>query len=271
MRCHHWKLASELISELVNQWIIGIEKTHRIVLSTSHPSMIAAPPAAPRPAGISPKKMKFVALIRNIVAELESSEAKIHSIPNLYHRHQMKRRRLYDVTNVFTAIGCAVRSGTDDIEWQGVSKILPHLLEAKQERQIINCEVRLSDLFPPDNCVGLISLTTSFIMLFPALSTDVLNMRDASTFFSRDTPRYKTTLSKLYQITLILGALEMTQRTENPTEIRLKPPYTQLLSVEGMDNPLAIEKLLNGPSRWQEALEARREEFRTICGASAAA
>jgi hypothetical protein len=232
--------------------------------------MIAASTAAPHPPEVSPKKTKFAAVIRNIVAELESSEAKIHSIPNLYHRHQMKRRRLYDVTNVFTAIGCATRGGTDDIQWEGVSRILPRLLEEKQKLQITNCGVRLSDLFPPDNCVGLTSLTISFIMLFPALSTDVLNLRDASTFFSRDTPRYKTTLSKLYQITLILGALDLTQRTENPTEIRLKPPYTEILSVKAMDNPLAIEKLLNGPSKWEDTLEARRAEFRTICGALAA-
>jgi hypothetical protein len=224
--------------------------------------MIDSTPKPPRKHGVSPKKVRFAASIRAIVAELEEQSGQTHSIPALYLRHHIKRRRLYDVTNVFTAIGCATRIGTDDIRWDGLKGILPHLLERKETLNITNYQIPLSELFPPETCVGLPSLTLSFIMLFPALDTDTLSMRDASAFFSRDSSRYKTTLSKLYQITLILGAIEMTERTENPSEVRLKAPFKELLADEQFRNPLAIEKLLNRPIRNADALEIRKVEFR---------
>jgi hypothetical protein len=216
---------------------------------------------------VSPQKVKFAGTIRVIVAELENERGKVHAIPLLIRQHQIKRRRLYDVTNVFIAIGCATRSGPDDIRWEGVSEIMPRLLQEKGRLNLLNYQIKLAELFPPDTCVGLMSLTVSFIMLFPALGTDMVNLRDASAFFSRDTRRYKTTLSKLYQITLILGALEITERTENPSEVRLKAPFTALIADETGQNPLAIEKLLNRPIRNSDALEARRAEFHAAIAA----
>jgi hypothetical protein len=61
----------------------------------------------------------------------------------------------------------------------------------------------------------------------------------------------------------------MTQRTENPTEIQLKAPYTSILLDETKDNPLAIEMLLNRPPKWETALAGRRKEFGKICAAEA--
>jgi hypothetical protein len=229
--------------------------------------MIEANKDPPIERSVSPQKIKFAATIRVIVAQLEAECDKIHSIPRLYCQHQIKRRRLYDVTNVFIAIGCATRCGTDDIQWDGLPKILPRLLEERGKVNIMNYQIKLSELFPPDNCVGLTSLTLSFIMLFPALATDTVSVREASAFFSRNSSRYKTTLSKLYQITLILGALEITERTDVPSEIRLKAPFTELLHEEAGTNPLAIEKLLNRPIKNEEALEARKAEFQAAAAA----
>jgi hypothetical protein len=197
-------------------------------------------------------------MIRAIVAQLERERGTVHAIPDIIRQHQIKRRRLYDVTNVFTAVGCATRSGADDIRWEGVSEILPRLFQEKEKLGVGNFQIPLAELFTPDTCVGLMSLTVSFIMLFPALGTDALSLREASAFFSRDTQRFKTTLSKLYQITLILGALEMTERTDSPSEVRLRAPFTAIITDE---NPLAIEKLLNRPMRNTDAFEARRAEF----------
>jgi hypothetical protein len=198
------------------------------------------------------------------VAELDQKPHARHSIQVLYRHHQIKRRRLYDVTNILTAIGCASRSGLDHIEWHGVSCVLPWLLEEKRKTEITNYKHSLANLFPQDNCVGLASLTRSLLLIFPAIGRDVLNLRNVSAFFSRDTQRYKTTLCKLYQITLILGALEITERTENPCEVRIRPPYTRVLEDTVGENPLAIASLLNRQSLSDEALEARREEFKQV-------
>jgi hypothetical protein len=136
--------------------------------------------------------------------------------------------------------------------------ILPRLLHEKQTGRINNYQLSLSKLFPRDKCVGLASLTMAFLMLFPAIGTEVLNLHDVSAFFSRDTRRYKITLCKLYQITRILCALKVTERTSNTCEVQIRAPFTLLL--EDMTNPMAIENLLNRPSTGAE-FRQRREEF----------
>jgi hypothetical protein len=223
-----------------------------------------------RPGVPSADKTKFASTIRAIVAELEQRPNSPHSIQVLYRHHQIKRRRLYDVTNILIAIGCASRSGPDFIEWHGVSGALPWLLREKQNSDITNYQLSLATLFPQANCVGLASLTRSLLLIFPAIGQNVLNLRNVSAFFSRDTQRYKTTLCKLYQITLILGALGITERTENPCEVRMKPPFTRVLEDEPGQSPLTIASLLNHPNPNEDALEARRAEFRQVWEAFAA-
>jgi hypothetical protein len=196
---------------------------------------------SPREWTVSPQKLKFAAKIRVIVSQLESMRGKSHPILSLIRQHQVKRRRLYDVTNVFTAIGCAARCGVDDIRWEGVGRILPHLRQEKERLNVGNYKIPLADLFPLDTCVCLRSLTLSFILLFAALGRDAISLRDASAFFSRETQRYKTTLSKLYQITLILSAVDMTERADNPSEVRLRPPFSEIIAQEACENPLAIK------------------------------
>jgi hypothetical protein len=103
-------------------------------------------------------------------------------------------------------------------------------------------------------------LTVSFLLLFAAIRVEVLDLRKVSAFFSRDIGRYKTTLCKLYQIALILGALDVTERHCNVCEIKLLAPYTQLRSDQGEANPLSIPNLLNRPEEGK-SVENRRAEF----------
>jgi hypothetical protein len=89
----------------------------------------------------------------------------------------------------------------------------------------------------------------------------VLDLRKASSFFSRGAGRYKTTLSKLYQITLILGALGVTERHCNVCEVRILAPFTQLLCDEKDARPLSIPSLLNHRSENRRFIEESRAEF----------
>jgi hypothetical protein len=204
---------------------------------------------------------KFRKAIQSMVAELDQDPNRLHEIPQIYQQYQVKRRRLYDIINVFIALGCATRSGFDQLLWQGRSRILATLREEKMRIGIDNNRVSLSRLFEPDNCVGLTSLTTSFLLLFAAVRMETLDLRKVSAFFSRHTGRYKSTLCKLYQISLILGALGITERTDKICEVKLLSPFTQLLVSEEEGNPLSIVNLLNRPKDGTIPLKARLEEF----------
>jgi hypothetical protein len=212
------------------------------------------------PASTSDKN-KFASVVRHFIVELEKEPGMSHEMPTLQKRYKIKRRRLYDVTNILTAIGCTEQNGPDGITWLGIDRILPRLVEQKQQSGIANYQLSLEELFPQSNCVGLASLTVSLLLMFPAIGTKVLNLRDVSAFFSRDSQRYKTTLCKLYQITLILGALEITERTENACEVRLRDPFMSIVEGKVQEYPFAIETLLNR----ENELERRKAEFRQIC------
>jgi hypothetical protein len=203
---------------------------------------------------------KFRNAASSVVQELEEHIGEPYSISWLHKRHQLKRRRLYDLVNVFSAIGCARRVNGEEIVWFGRGEIMAKLQREKEELGISNAEIGMSTLFPPENSVGLTSLTIAFLMLFPALGTHEIDLRDAGSFFARSTTKYKTVLCKLYQIAVILGALGLTDKTQNMCEVRILPPLEGLLRID--ENPMAIGRLLNRPHGGIDPFQARRDEYR---------
>jgi hypothetical protein len=192
---------------------------------------------------------------------------KTQTMAELHQQFQFKRRRLYDVTNILIILGAAVRSGFEEIRWLGQGAILPCLVRHKQAMDVMNRAIPLWVLFPPDNCVSFATLAMAVLMMFPAVGTERLSLRDISAFFSRDTQRYKTTICKLYQITVILCALGIVQRTESPSEVRLMPPYTCLLADDPVGgNPMSMSRLLSRPSWGADLMDRRKVEFRDACG-----
>jgi hypothetical protein len=168
------------------------------------------------------------------------------------------------VTIILAVLGCVTRTTKDAMIWDEMSRIFPRLLEEKAKGNIDDYAWTLVALFPLKVCRGLGSLTIALLMLFPAIGTQVLNLREVSTFLSDNRQGYKTTLSKLHQITLILGTLDIIQRMKNACEVRLKWPFTDLVSEE-VDNSLAIKRLLSWPAANVEGLDRRREEYQKVC------
>jgi hypothetical protein len=195
-----------------------------------------------------------------MVADLDRDPVRVHDIAQIHQKYQIKRRRFYDVINVFLALGCATRAGIDELEWHGRSRIFKELRAEKARLTVDDYTIPLSRLFPSDASIGLTVLTTSFLLLFSALRIEILDLRKVSAFFSRENGRYKSTLCKLYQIALILGALGLTERTENPCEVKILPPFTQTLICPNSDNPLAIANLLNHPMDVTVLIQARIQE-----------
>jgi hypothetical protein len=208
----------------------------------------------------TPSTTKFRTVVQAVLAELDQHVGERWSVGQLQKRHQIKHRRLYDVVNVFTALGCASRVNGDEILWHGRDQIITKLLQEKEAMNIGRYDVPLATLFPPETSVGLSSLTVSFLMLFPALATREIDLREASAFFARQTQKYKTVLCKLYQIATILGSLGLTNRTENVCQIRLLLPVMRLL--DDQQNPMAIDNLLNRPIIGANGIDARREEYK---------
>ena len=205
----------------------------------------------------------FKGHIKKIVDELDSKFLGTNDTSRICHEELQNKRRLYDVFNVFTAIGCMTRSASQCYYWNGTKQILFQLKTLKKQHRIDNWKLSLDELFPVNNCVYVTDLTIAFLLLFPAVDSNVIDVKTACAFFSRKTNRLKTTLSKLYQIILILSAINIVARTEGASQIRLLPPYLDcLIEQKKIKGPDSIEYLLN--RRYDEKYEGvkiRRNEL----------
>jgi hypothetical protein len=209
-------------------------------------------------------KFKFTSIIRSIIYELDADPVKKHSIVDLHHKYNIRQRRLYDLVNVFVAVGCATRESSTIVLWNGTQQILPNLFQERTKRGITNPFFTLRQLFPSSDCVGLASLAMALLMMFPAMGIFNINLRQFSSFFASETHKSKTTLCKLYQVTLILGALGITAKTERPCEVCLKQPFTQIIFKPQSLAPeriFAIENIINSSCLSDRDLQKRREAF----------
>lgn len=184
--------------------------------------------------------------IRSLVKYLESSLASEHGITDLANRFRIKRRRLYDIINVFEAIGFCQKTDLDRVRWNGRGNIMSFIENVATDPELYNCHRTAGDLFPVCCSVGISSLALSFLRLYYALGTNVLDIRIIGKFLSRGTTRYKSTLCKLYQISYILGAIDITVRNGNQAcQVTLHESFQRFLKKPAAKDPLSLESLLN--------------------------
>lgn len=212
--------------------------------------------------------------IMNLVSEFERNPEESKAITHLSTRYKIKRRRLYDVINVYTSLGCCQKTCLDHVIWLGKEKILPGLKALIIKEDIDNPKKSLEELFPVNGCIGIANLTLYFLLLFYALKSNKVDIRFAAQFFSRGTGRYKTTLCKLYQISYILNAIHVTTRSEQVCEVLLNPPFISNEDIfeepadqqpkSNLDNIMSIDSLLNRPIQKSSDnyVIRRREEIR---------
>ena len=223
----------------------------------------------PKPKPVDDLKTSILALIQ----ELESTPYQTKAITQLSDRFGIKRRRLYDVINVYTAIGCCQKSSLDHIIWLGKDKIIPELKKLRKKYRIDDPNLKLDDTYPVSECIGISNLTGFFLLLFFSLKSDKLDIRFAGQFLSRGTGRYKTTLCKLYQISYILSALGVTARSEQVCEVVLDHQFISDEDIyippeerQGHDDKImSLDSLLSRPvvQSSDNYIMRRREEIKT--------
>jgi hypothetical protein len=213
------------------------------------------------PASQSGHNGLFARQLQSLLSDINSTSDHTEPLADLCRKHQIGYRRLYDIVNVFKALGCAAKGATEDVFWTGREAMITNLKEAQQRMDIYNYSKSLGQLFSPNNCVGLPSLTVVFVLFFGALNSKTLDLRDVSSFLSRNTARYKSTLSKLHQISLILSALGVTEKTGTVSEVEMQSPFWEELKGPDPVHPLSVDLLLNRPGRVGDSMPNRSAEF----------
>lgn len=205
----------------------------------------------------------FIEQVAKVIDELDDNPGKSYSLAALYNAHSISRRRFYDVVNVLTAIGCCKRMEDNKIKWIGTWNIESELVQMKTRSGIENEKLVMGELFNVENCICLMKITMTFLALFATIEADTIDLREAAAFFSRGTWRYKSTLCKLYQITPVLGALRILEKTSTECAVRLLSPYKEMIQIKYQskpESPYSISYLLNNVCKSYADLAKRREK-----------
>jgi hypothetical protein len=194
--------------------------------------------------------------IQLLLRAMEGSDGKEHRISMLSQISGIKRRRIYDILNVLESIGCCKRTDLDQLEWLGLERAESVISGLASAFLTTFSGLALESVFPCPCSVGTSDLTISFLKLFFGTGATTIDLRVASQFFSRGTPRYKTTLCKLYQITYMLSAIDVTRKTGNVCEVQLSPTYAKYLHRTPdriLLDPISLQGMLN--DRQQDSLD----------------
>ena len=171
----------------------------------------------------------------------------------LCEKFNIQRRRLYDVINVFEAIGICQKTSVDTVMWIGRQAVASYINKMK-EKINKNCSNKDLNISSNEKCITISHLTTSFIMNFIVQNTSTVDIKCVAEKLSKDNNRFKTTLCKLYQISHILEAAQILEKTTVPGETAISkyffvPDQNKPVAVQKsvIDNSYNVENLLNRP------------------------
>ena len=209
---------------------------------------------------------QFKRAIFNFIAEAESNIGQEMNINKICKMYEFQRRRFYDVVNVFESIGCCGKINSENIKWFGLSRI-PETLESIQlSLRVNNPAATLDDIFQTQKNISISNLTVSFLLCYLVMRISAVDIKHVAMFLSRSNQRYKTTLCKLYQVTHILEAAGIIQRSMMPCVMVLDPKYLVFVKMgeAQVPDPTSISYFLNDHKSNNEliyAIEKRRVEF----------
>jgi hypothetical protein len=212
----------------------------------------------------------FRSSIQAFVKHAEANVPGEHSISCLLATFHLQKRRMYDVTSVFTIVGSCEKISVDLVRWIGLSKIPFALRKMQFQAGADSPDLSLDTIISSCDLVSISTLTVGFLLCFLALRMATLDIRKISRYLSRKTGRRKSTLCKLYQIAHILEAGGVLSRSDSPGQVTIANSFFVPVDISFPTgthlqvNPFRIDGILNHDSPTQErVILARRQEFFT--------
>ena len=175
----------------------------------------------------------------------------------------INKRRFYDILNVFETMSCVHRITPTLIKWKGFDLFEKDIMKYAADIHIWDRNLTLSQLLPSTDTCTICSLTKNVFLLFIAMNTNVLNMKDICLFTVRERGKFQSIMCKLYQLIHILVASEFVAKINQQGDIKLIKPF---LKDENENGDLSLCSLLNSPVPYKlNFYEERRKEFHEIC------
>jgi hypothetical protein len=205
----------------------------------------------------------FRSCIQALLKHLETNPSQEYMISSLLSMFRFQKRRMYDVTCVFTVIGACAKKSVDVMRWFGLSKVPSALRRMQFEHGVDLPGLPLDAIIGSSDLVSICSLTMRFLLCFLSLRIATLDVREVSRYLSRRCGRGKSLLCKLYQIAQILEAVGVLSRSRTPGPVTLVDRYFVPVDVSLHPvSPWSVEGLLNHVSPIEEqVIVARRQEL----------
>jgi hypothetical protein len=183
------------------------------------------------------------------------------------------RRRIYDVVTVLSAIGYCERSSVDSLTWAGSSNVLKTFYKLQKDAQAGSADLTLDEIVGCQTDVSVAGLTVAFILCFLALQKSRLDIKHVSLYLARHSRRKTTTLGKVYQISHILEAAGVMERSGLPREVGIVSCFFAPIELSEQTKRTApkslysLEALLVHVDPVKErVLKTRAEEFLAALG-----
>jgi hypothetical protein len=228
-----------------------------------------SPPTARRPVPdscASPDAIDtFGTAIQSFVREAESRPPGEYKISRILAEFGFQKRRMYDVMNVLSAIGCLRKTSADSMFWQGLSAIPAALVKLQHDAGADCPATPLDRIVGCDNNVSIFGLTVGLLLCFLSLRQRALDIKHITQYLCRRTGRHKATLCKLYQIAHILESTGVFQRSHVPGQLEFVDRFFATLDLQAENNPFAMTSILNHSHSTEDLVFKRRKaHFRAV-------
>jgi hypothetical protein len=150
-------------------------------------------------------------------------------------------------------------AATDSIFWVGLAPVPARLLKLQTDVHVEDPGTTLVQIVESQSSVSISKLTIDFVLCFLALRESTLDIKGISRYLSRETGRHKSTLCKLYQISHILEAAGIIERSPVLEQFAIVAKYFALADLTGGQVPDAIRSILNGVD--EGMVVKRRNDF----------
>ena len=167
----------------------------------------------------------FTESLKNFYNLCETSRKNHFEISKLISKLGFKKRRFYDVINVFETLGICCKLSSNLIEWKGIDYAFQSIEQIALDHGVFNADNTLGDIVENDDSIAISTLTECLINCFLALQKQNLDIKEISNFIARNTGREKTVLCKLYQIVQILQVLGIITKTDIRSQFRMNNKY----------------------------------------------
>ncbi|EAY02585.1 hypothetical protein TVAG_254860 [Trichomonas vaginalis G3] len=195
-------------------------------------------------------------VLKEVIQKCERQKPKQINIMSLSVQHQGNHRRLYELFNLLTYFGVTINNGRGKLSWFGFSSLLNHIENTYLQLESKSNSATIQNIFQLETSPHLGQIAEYFMILYPFLNVNLLNIKSVSTLFSYGVPDKKQIERRMY---LALSLLETIGC------IKHKPrsgQYKLVLDVSGMvlkakasrdgaycSHMLSIDYLLNHPSK----------------------